>query len=80
MLDLTLAHVRLYDYVPDRPAVKKQILNTQGHELTDSKPCIEHKQGHAIVADRLAHFVGRAGVVSKIVKKIIGFGSLKGGR
>lgn len=80
MLDLVLGHVWLYDYVPDRFAVKNQIRPSQGYELTDSKPCIEHKQGHAVVADRLAHFFGSAGVVSKIVKKIIGFGSFEGGR
>jgi len=79
VLNLVLGHVWLYDYVPNRFTVKEQILHTQGHELTDSQACIEHKQGHAVVADRLAHFFGCAGVVSKIVKKIIGFGRFKGG-
>ena len=70
----------LYDYVPNRFTVKIKVGHTQGYELTDSKPCLEHKQGHAVVADRLTHFVGCAGVVTKIVKKILGFGSFKGGR
>lgn len=80
VLDFVLGHVWLYDYVPDRFAVKIEVRNTQGHELTDSKPCLKHKQGHAVVADRLAHFIGSAGVVSKIVKKIIGVCGFKGGR
>ncbi|GAJ09430.1 unnamed protein product [marine sediment metagenome] len=80
MLDLVLGHVRLYDNVPNRFAVKIKVGHTQGHELTDSQACIEHKQGHTVVADRIAHFVGSAGVVSQKVKKFIAIGGFKGGR
>lgn len=40
----------------------------------------KHKQGHTVVTDRLAGFVGRAGVVSENVQKFIAIDSFKGGR
>ncbi len=42
--------------------VEKQVGHLELNELTDSQACIEHKQVHSVVADRLAVFVRSGGV------------------
>ena len=63
MSDFVFCLVRFDKNGSDWFMVKKQIAYLQGDELTDPESCIEHQQGHAVVADRLAGFVGCAGVV-----------------
>jgi len=78
--DFVFGLVRLYEDGVNRQTVKIQILHTQGDKFTDSKSCIEHQQGHAVVADRLAGFGWSVRIVFENIEQFFAFVIIKGGR